>query len=81
MVRYAISLILAIGLSSALAPRARAQGVNHCEPGMFPRLSAGFATLAQNIGGAIGSPTTSEFADQNGTGPFGTVHLLVQCGQ
>jgi hypothetical protein len=55
---------------SGLAPKPEATTVsgNRCGPGQRPAFSLGFGRLKAELGDTLGTPTTCEFADPNGSG-------------
>ncbi len=50
------------------APPVLVAGDPYCAPGEKPQFRFGFATLAEQIGGAMGTPTSCEYADPRGSG-------------
>jgi hypothetical protein len=72
------SLAVAFFLSVVLLPsQTIAQAEDQCAPGQAPTFAAGFADLKSHIGTAMGSPTTCEFPDPNGSGD---VHQQTSAG-
>jgi hypothetical protein len=66
LVVFVLAALLAV--TGALASAALAQGTAHCQPGQTPQFVFGFADLKAQLGEAMGSAVSCEYADPNGTG-------------
>jgi hypothetical protein len=65
--RLALVVIVVIGCTLATPALGLAQSGTACAAGVVPTYSHGFADLAQQLGQVMGSPTTCEYSDPEGT--------------
>jgi hypothetical protein len=66
--RFLLALSLIYAVSAFEAPSVQAQAAPGCAPGETPTYVFGFAALHDKLGATMGSPSSCEYADPNGTG-------------
>jgi hypothetical protein len=66
--RFLLALVLICSLTAVAVPSADAQTAPGCAPDESPTYVFGFAALHDKLGATMGSPSSCEYADPNGTG-------------